>query len=56
MATIMNRSKWTVSVKNREDLTRTFPFNESAKIRAYVAKLRKEERVEPDARQAETRF
>jgi integrase len=56
MATIMNRSKWTVSVKNREDLNRTFPFNESAKIRAYIAKLRKEEEVNPDARQAEDTF
>jgi integrase len=56
MATIMNRSKWTVSVKNREDLARTFPYSASAEIRAYIAKLRTEERVEPNARQAEDTF
>lgn len=40
MATIQNRSRITVSVKNRRDLTRSFSYNALDKVEAYVAELR----------------
>ena len=40
MATIQNRSRITVTVKNRNDLTRSFSYNALDKVEAYVAELR----------------
>lgn len=40
MATIQNRSRITVTVKNRPDLTRSFSYNALDKVEAYVAELR----------------
>lgn len=40
MATIQNRSRITVTVKNRNDLTRSFSYNALDKVEAYVGELR----------------
>lgn len=40
MARIENRSRFTVSVKNRDDLTRTFPFDAQEAAKAYIAELK----------------
>lgn len=40
MATIENRSRFTVGVKNRPDLARHFPFNKLAQATAYRDELR----------------
>lgn len=40
MATIQNRSRITVTVKNRPDVTRSFSYNALDKVEAYVAELR----------------
>ena len=40
MATIQNRSRITVTVKNRRDLTRSFSYNALDKVEAYVGELR----------------
>src|SRR6266404_1592175 len=39
MATINNRSRLFVSVKNKDDLYREFPYNHLAKAQAYHAEL-----------------
>ena len=39
MATIVDRSPWVVSVRNREDLYREFPYNKKSKAEAYAASL-----------------
>ncbi len=40
MATVVNRSRFSVTVARRADLARTFPYNAEKKALAYVAKLR----------------
>lgn len=40
MATIENRSKYQVTVKNRPDLTLKFPFNRLADVKAHTAAVR----------------
>lgn len=40
MARIENRSRFSVTVKNRGDLTRTFPFDAQAEVSAYMAELK----------------
>lgn len=40
MATIQNRSRITVTVKNRPDVTRSFSYNALDKVEAYVGELR----------------
>ena len=42
MASIENRSRYTVTVKNRDDLTREFPFSKSKAIETHVAALREQ--------------
>ena len=39
MATLENRSRYCVSVKNRDDLTAFFPFNKFAATQAHMALL-----------------
>nr|WP_315226280.1 hypothetical protein [uncultured Albidiferax sp.] len=55
MASIENRSRYTVTVKNRDDLTQEFPFNKSKAIQAYIAKLG-EQGFKPKLSQAENLF
>lgn len=55
MASIENRSRYTVTVKNRDDLTQEFPFNKSKAIQAYIVKLR-EQGFKPKLSQAENLF
>jgi integrase len=52
MATIQNRSRIVVSVKNRPSDTRYFPFNATDKAQAYVSELRKQG-FRPKAKQEE---
>ncbi len=40
MATIQNRSRITVTVKNRPDVTRFFSYNALDKVEGYVGELR----------------
>lgn len=40
MATFENRRGFTVSVKHRDDLFKTFPYNKPAQARAYLLELR----------------
>jgi len=40
MATVINRSRFSVTVARRPDLARTYPYNAEKKALAYVAKLR----------------
>lgn len=40
MATLENRSRFRVTVRNREDLTREFPFNAPARVASHMAELR----------------
>ena len=40
MATIFNRSKFCVRVKNRDDLERIFSYSAAAKLKKYVAAAR----------------
>lgn len=42
MATIVNRSRYTVQAKRRPDLLRSFPFNKREAARAYLLDLRAE--------------
>ena len=42
MATIENRSRYTVSVKNRDDLHREFPFTQLAQAKQYAIELGKQ--------------
>ena len=37
MATIENRSRYQVTVKNRDDLTKKFPFDKFSAVEAYMA-------------------
>ncbi len=39
MATIIDRSPWAVSARNREDLYREFPYNRKSEAEAYAATL-----------------
>lgn len=43
MASIENRSRIQVTVKNRDDLTKQFAYSADKAIQAYVQKLRDEE-------------
>ena len=43
MARIENRSRFKVTVQNRGDLARTFPFSAKAAVTAYIAELRADE-------------
>lgn len=52
MATIQNRSRIVVTVKNRPDDTRYFPFNALDKVEAYVNELRAKG-LRPQAKQGE---
>lgn len=52
MATIQNRSRITVTVKNRPDVTRSFPYNALNKVEAYVKELRSQ-RFRPEAKQGD---
>jgi hypothetical protein len=40
MASIENRSRYIVSVRNRDDLTKTFAFNREAALKQYIADLK----------------
>ncbi|MCF8157310.1 MAG: site-specific integrase [Rhodoferax sp.] len=40
MASIENRSRFVVSVKNREDLTQTFAYNREKQLKAFIAELK----------------
>lgn len=40
MASIENRSRYVVSVQNRDDLTKTFAFNREAALKQYIADLK----------------
>ena len=40
MASIINRSNYVVSVRNRDDLTRTFPHDKPQGAKDYCAQLR----------------
>lgn len=40
MASIENRSRYVVTVQNRDDLTKTFACNREAKLKAYIAHLK----------------
>lgn len=40
MASIENRSRFVVSVQNREDLTQTFAYNRDKQLKAYITKLK----------------
>jgi integrase len=46
MATIENRSRYTVSVKNRHDLYREFPFTQLQQAKQYALELSKSFRVD----------
>jgi integrase len=41
MATFENRSRYAVEVKQRDDLRKTFPYDQPGKARAYLLELRK---------------
>ncbi|MCL6468078.1 MAG: site-specific integrase, partial [Ralstonia sp.] len=55
MATIENRSKYVVSVKNNDALQRTFPFSELQRAKAYCVELR-EQGYKPKLGQLEDTF
>ena len=40
MASIENRSRYVVSVQNRDALTKTFAFNREAALKQYIADLK----------------
>ncbi|MDO9467279.1 MAG: hypothetical protein Q7J36_08260 [Thiobacillus sp.] len=40
MATVVNRSRFTVTVARRPDLARTFPYTAEKKALAYAAELK----------------
>ena len=40
MADLTNRSRFCVTVKNRDDLTRHFSFSKLAEVEVYMAELR----------------
>lgn len=40
MASIENRSRYVVTVQNRDDLTKTFACNREAELKAYIAHLK----------------
>lgn len=40
MASIENRSRFVVTVQNREDLTQTFAYNRDKQLKLYIAKLK----------------
>ena len=42
MADLTNRSRFRVTVRNRDDLTQHFSFNMLGEVEAYMAKLRGE--------------
>lgn len=52
MATIQNRSRITVKVKRRHDITRSFPYNALDKVEAYVKELRSRG-LRPEAKQGD---
>jgi integrase len=54
MATIENRSRYTVSVKNRDDLYREFPFTQLTQAKQYAIDLGKQFKV--DLSQKENAF
>lgn len=55
MATIENRSKYQVTVKNRPDLTVKFPFNRLADVKAHMAAVRAQG-LKPRVEQEEDQF
>lgn len=55
MASIDNRSKFHVTVKNRPDLHLTFPHNRLADLEAHMASLRAQA-LKPRAHQDEDQF
>ena len=52
MTTIQNRSRLIVTVKNRPDVTRFFPYNALDKVEAYVRELRSQG-LRPAAKQGD---
>lgn len=40
MPTIQNRSRFRVTVKNRDDLTQLFPYNQQAQVKTYIHDLK----------------
>jgi integrase len=55
MATIENRSRYTISVKHRDDLYREFPFTELAQAKQYAIALTKQD-YKPFLNQKENAF
>ena len=55
MATIENRSRYCVTVKNRDDKTRRFPYTQFAKAEAYMDSLLGES-LKPSAKQEDDQF
>jgi predicted transcriptional regulator len=55
MASIENRSRYTVTVKNRDDLTQEFPLSKSKANQAHIAKLREQD-FKPKLSQTENLF
>jgi len=55
MATIENRSRYIVSVKNRDDLYREFPFNKLEQAKQYAIDLGKRD-FKPFLTQKENAF
>jgi hypothetical protein len=42
MASIDNRSRFTVSVQNRKDLERSFSYSQTRKVEQYLGDLRRQ--------------
>lgn len=40
MPSVQNRSRFRITVKNRDDLTKLFPYNRTADVKAYFANLK----------------
>lgn len=55
MATIENRSRYCVTVKNRDDLKQEFPFSKPERAKTYLEALR-EQGFRPKLEQAEDQF
>jgi hypothetical protein len=55
MARIENRSRFSVTVKNRDDLTRTFPYDAREAVAAYIADLKARKLKPKPSRRASAR-
>jgi integrase len=56
MATIENRSRYVVSVKNREDLYREFPFTNLSEAKLYAKNIQAEQKLKPVLTQKKDAF